>query len=360
MAGFILEGIGIKGISCAVPEKVFDNTEFYDKFGKAAVDSTIKMTGVRYSHRAPDEQTASDLCCVAARNLIEKKGIDPAEIGAVVFISQTPDYRLPATACVLHKRLGLSKNCMAFDVNLGCSGWVYGVNIVGSLLMTSSIDKALLLFGDTSVRTVSPEDRGAIMLFGEGGSATLLAKDENDSISGELMTDGEGFKSIIMPAGGFRNPNASTKRVEQPDGIVRSAYDGYMNGTDVFSFTITQVPKLIKNFSEKSGKALDLYDALILHQANLYILQQISRKTSVPMEKIPISLDRYGNTSGTSIPITLCDAYGDKSNENLHLLMSGFGIGLSWGVVEANINSDDIFPIAVTNEIFTEGIEVFD
>ena len=140
MAEFILKGIGIKGISCAVPNNCVDNTIYYDKFGKDAVDNVIKMTGVKSSYRTAENQTASDLCFVAASNLIKNKNINLDEIGALVFISQTPDYRLPATACVLHKRLGLSKQCMAFDVNLGCSGWVYGLNIVGSLLNTSNFD----------------------------------------------------------------------------------------------------------------------------------------------------------------------------------------------------------------------------
>ena len=359
MAEFELKGIGIKGISCAVPKNTVNNTEYYEKFGKEAVDNVIKMTGVVSSHRTLEEQTASDLCFVAARNLIENKGLDPAEIGALVFISQTPDYRLPATACVLHKRLGLSKNCMAFDVNLGCSGWVYGLNIVGSLMLSSNIDKTLLLFGDTSIKTASPEDRSSVMLFGEGGSATLLVRDENSTVKGELLTDGEGFKAIIMPSGAYRNRNGNPERIEQPDGTIRSDFDGYMNGTDVFSFTITQVPKMIKNFSAKEG-GLDQYDALILHQANLYIIQQISKKTKVPMEKIPLSIDRYGNTSGTSIPITLCDAYGEKTAGDLHLLMCGFGIGLSWGVVDARIDCSDILPIAVTDEYYTEGGLSFD
>ena len=197
MAVFALKNIAIRGVSCAVPNHKVENTEYYDKFGKEAVDNVIKMTGVQSSYRTPEEQTASDLCYVAAKNLIEAKKIRLEEIGALVFVSQTPDYRLPATACVLHKRLGLDKNCMAFDVNLGCSGWVYGLNVVGSLLSTSNIDKAILLFGDTSIKTASPEDRGAVMLFGEAGSATLLVKEENQTIRGELLTDGEGFKAII-------------------------------------------------------------------------------------------------------------------------------------------------------------------
>lgn len=355
MANFNLEGIAIRGVSCAVPDNKVDNTVFYEKFGQENVDSFVKMTGVKSTYRTPEEQTASDLCYVAADNLLKQKNISPEEIGACIFISQTPDYRLPATACVLHKRLGLSKNCMAFDVNLGCSGWVYGVNIVGSLMKTTDIDKALLLFGDTSIKTTSPEDKSSIMLFGEAGSATLLVKEDGSRIFGELMTDGEGFKAIIMPSGAYRNRNGSHELTVWGDGNIRSDYDGYMNGTDVFSFTITQVPKMIKRHLQEAGKSPEDYESLVLHQANLYILQQISKKTKFPMDNIPISMDRFGNTSGTSIPLTLCDAYGKADGHNLKLLMCGFGIGLSWGVAEAEINSDDILPIVFTNDHYTEG-----
>lgn len=355
MANFNLEGIAIRGISCAVPDNQVDNTSFYSQFGQENVDNFINMTGVKSTYRTPEEQTASDLCFVAADRLIREKEIQPEEIGACVFISQTPDYRLPATACVLHKRLGLSKECMAFDVNLGCSGWVYGVNIVGSLMKTTNIQKALLLFGDTSIKTACPEDKSAVMLFGEAGSATLLVKEDNSRIFGELMTDGEGFKAIIMPSGAYRNRNGSHERVVWGDGNIRSDYDGYMNGTDVFSFTITQVPKTIKRHLQEMDATPDQYDALVLHQANLYILKQISKKTKFPMERIPISIDRFGNTSGTSIPLTLCDAYGEIKGKQLRLLTCGFGIGLSWGVAEIEINSDDILPIRVTSDYYREG-----
>ena len=355
MAIFNLDGIAIRGISCAVPDRKVDNTTFYQQFGQENVDNFIKMTGVKSTYRTSEEQTASDLCYVAADYLIREKGINSEEIGACIFISQTPDYRLPATACVLHKRLGLSKECVAFDVNLGCSGWVYGVNIVGSLMKTTNIQKALLLFGDTSIKTTCPDDKSSVMLFGEAGSATLLVKEEGSRIFGELMTDGEGFKAIIMPSGAYRNRNGSHERVLWGDGNIRSDYDGYMNGTDVFSFTITQVPKIIKRHLQETNTTPDQYDALVLHQANLYILQQISKKTKFPMDNIPVSMDRYGNTSGTSIPITLCDAYGKTNGKDLKLLTCGFGIGLSWGVVEIKMNSDDILPIQFSNDYFTEG-----
>lgn len=176
MAKFKLDGIKIEGVACAVPDNPVDTKTFYSKFGQKKVDNFIKMTGVEQTYRTFEEQTASDLCFVAAQNLIEKKKINPQDIGALVFISQTPDYFMPATACVLHKRLRLSQNCMAFDVNLGCSGWVYGLNIAGSLMLSSDIEKAILCFGDTSVKPVSPEDKSSAMLFGEAGSATLLSK----------------------------------------------------------------------------------------------------------------------------------------------------------------------------------------
>ncbi len=355
MAEFKLKGIGIEGIACAVPGRVVDNREFYGTFTKEYVDKFIETTGVKQTHRTLEQQTASDLCFIAAKELIQKKQLDISEIGAVIFVSQTPDYRLPPTACVLHHRLGLSKECIAFDINLGCSGWVYGVNSVGSLMLASDIKKALLLFGDTNVKTISPRDKSSYMLFGEAGSATLLVKNVKTDIKGELLTDGSGYKAIIQYAGAYRNMNASHDAFEWEDGNIRSEYDGFTNGTDVFSFTITQVPKLIKSFPSKVGGELEQYDALVLHQANLYILQQISKKTKVPMEKIPISIDRYGNTSGTSIPITLCDAYGEKNGLYQHLLLCGYGVGLSWGIIDAYVNSDDILPIIQTDEYYDDG-----
>ena len=163
-----------------------------------------------------------------------------------------------------------------------------------------------------------------------------------------------------MPSGAFRNRNGQRERIVQPDGTIRSDYDGYMNGTDVFSFTITQVPKLIKEFIRKNDLELEKIDALVLHQANLYVMQQIAKKIKLPMNKIPVSIDRFGNTSGTSIPLTLCDKYGQDNNTKLSLLMCGYGIGLSWGVVEAKINSEDILPIVYTDDYYTEGGLSFD
>ena len=269
MAKFNLAEISIKGIACSVPNNKVDTTSFYGKFGQKYVDDFINMAGVKSTFRTKEKQTASDLCFTAAKRLIQVKNIKTEDIGILVFISQTPDYITPATACVLHKRLGLSKNCMSLDVNLGCSGYVYGLNIVGSLLQISNCDKALLLFGDTNVKTNSPEDKSVAMLFGEAGSATLLSKSMSTDlgISGELLTDGEGFKAVIIPSGGQRNPEGEHERTLWGDGNIRSDFEAYVNGTDVFSFTITEIPKLIKSFMQYNNKTIDSYDALVLHQA---------------------------------------------------------------------------------------------
>lgn len=176
MAKFNLKNIEIQGISCAVPKNKIDNTSFYEKFGQKYVDDFIGMTGVKSKYITSEEQTASDLCYVAAKNLIEAKNIDASKIGAVVFVTEHPDYILPSSAYVLHKRLGLSETCAAFDVKLGCSGYVYGLSIAGSLMQSSDIDFALLLVGNTSTKTISPEDKPSTMLFGDSGSATLLVK----------------------------------------------------------------------------------------------------------------------------------------------------------------------------------------
>lgn len=349
--------IKISGIVTAVPDNKRDTDYWYDKFGQKAVDRFTKMTGVVSVYQSHEKQTASDLAFVAARELLKKKNIDKDSIGALIFITQGPDYRLPATANVLQFRLGLSDNTICFDVNLGCSGYVNGINIVAALMESSNISRALLLVGDTSTKGVSKEDASVAMLFGDAGAATLLEKCEtNDKINYWLKTDGNRFKAIIKPAGAYRNLNAPRERtLWTVDGNVRSEYDTYMNGTNVFTFTISDVPKLINNFLEWQNASTNDYDSLIFHQANTYIIKQVMKKIKATKEQTPISMDRYGNTSVTSIPLTLSDYYGYKESKSIKTLMSGFGVGLSWGVVDAVINTEDIFPIIETDEYFTDG-----
>jgi 3-oxoacyl-[acyl-carrier-protein] synthase-3 len=357
MAKGCFKRIAIKGIACAVPDKIKTANYWYDIFGQEAVDKFVKMTGVKRVCQSSEEQTASDLAFVAAQALLKQKNIDPQSIGALIFISQCPDYRLPATACVLQYRLSLPEDCICFDVNLGCSGYVNGINIAASLMNASNINRALLLVGDTSSKGISHEDKSSAMLFGDAGGATLLEKDNEseNNIIFHLRTDGSRFKAIIKPAGAYRNRNASRERVVwNVDGNVRSDYETYMNGADVFSFTISEVPKLIKEVMTNENTTVDDYDCFVMHQANLYILKQIAKKIKIPNTKMPVSMDRFGNTSVTSIPLTLADKYGGEV-QKIKALMCGFGVGLSWGVVSTEINTADILPVIHTNDYFKEG-----
>lgn len=356
MAFFHYDNIHIAGVASAVPTQIVAVESFADSFGKETVEKFTKMTGVKEFRKTLEHQTASDLGFAAAEQLLKKKNIARDEIGALVFIAHSVDYRRPATACVLHKRLGLSKNCATFDIGLGCSATVYGLSVVGSMMANSDISKALLITGESLTKMVNPGDKSVAMLFGDGGSAILLEKKDDSSLDVLLRTDGNGYRNIIAPAGGYRNMNAIRKDEVWPDGNVRNLYNTYMNGTDVFGFTISEVPAAISDFIEKTGVGVDEYDCFAFHQANQYISKQLAKKFKIPMEKMPLCLDRYGNTSAPAVTMALCDRYGDSQGEMIKTMFCCFGVGLSWGVASAVINTNDILPIIETDEVFEEGI----
>ena len=358
MAFFKFKNIKISCVASAVPTQIVTGEDFYERFGEEAVKKFQESTGVKQFRKTKEHQTASDLCYAAAENIIETKDVNRDEIGALVFIAHSTDYRRPATACVLHNRLGLGKNCVAFDVSLGCSAFVYGLNVVCSMMQNSDINKALLLCGESLTKMTNPQDKSVAMLFGDGGGAILLEKLEDDSeIVGILKTDGTGYKAIIAPAGGFRNMNATTEDFLWPDGNTRSLYNTTMQGEDVFAFTISAVPRTVKEFFEKTGTTVDDYDCLAFHQANKFISQMLCKKLKVAPEKMPLCLDRYGNPSAPAIPMVMCDTFGERTEDKeLRFLMCGFGVGLSWGVCSATVNIKDILPIIETDEIFEEGI----
>lgn len=358
MAFFEFRNIKISCVASAVPTQVVKVEDFSPQFGEEAVRKFSEGTGVKEFRKAAEHQTASDLCFAAAENIIAAKGVIREEIGALVFIAHSTDYRRPATACVLHKRLGLAKDCVAFDVSLGCSAFVYGLNIVCSMMQNSDIKKALLLCGETLTKMTNPKDKSVTMLFGDGGGAVLLEKtDEESEIKGLIKTDGTGYKAIIAPAGGFRNMHATEEDFIWPDGNMRSLYNTTMLGEDVFSFTISAVPRTVKEFWAVTETTADDYDCFAFHQANQFISQMLCKKLKVDASKMPLCLDRYGNPSAPAIPMVMCDAYGSSSEDkSLNFLMCGFGVGLSWGVCSAKVKVKDILPIIETDEIFEEGI----
>ena len=342
MAIGILKNVEIKAIACAVPDRLIKTEDYYTVFGEDSVQKFINMTGVKQRRVAYDEQCASDLCFVAAKRVMEKLSWEPSSIDALIMITQTPDYAVPATACVLQHRLGLSEDCIAFDINLGCSAYVYGLWQAATMISTQNINRVLLLVGDTSNFGINQNDSATAMIFGDGGSATGLEKAEGKEIKYFLKTKGSGYRAIMVPAG-----HARTRSKIINDA---TAYDLAMNGADVFNFTITDVPKALNSFMSEYSINKDEVDLYVFHQANLYILKHLVRKLGISSEKVPVSIDRYGNTSGESIPLTLVDALGeDPSEDNIKLLLCGFGVGLSYGGIYAEINKAACLPMIYTN-----------
>ena len=349
-----IDGIRVMGIAAAVSKK-WDSLYELSNEDKNIIDKFIRKTGVEGRYSASGRQTTSDFCYAAAEELLKQKGIDRQKIGALVFVTQTADYRIPATACVIQMRLGLSDNCMAFDVNLGCSGYTYGLNILSSIMKTSEMEYGLLLVGDTSAREFNENKKEKLghsgeMLFGDSGTATLLVKDDDFDLSFMSNTNGEGYKAIIAPYGHWRNP-------ESPDG--RTHYSE-MDDIGVFNFATMVVPDQINGYMARANTTSADYDCLLLHQANLMIMKRVTKKTGFPPEKMLLSMNRFGNTSSSSIPITLVYHYGEKADGQINALCCGFGVGLSWATVALKLNVSDILPLIHTDEYFKDGYNLDD
>lgn len=357
MAYFHFNDIKVAGIACAVPVNEVPTDSYKPVFGDEEVEKFKAMTGVRASRRTSEHQTVSDLGVRAASELMRHLGLGGEEIGALIFASHSPDYRRPSTAFVIQKRLGVSKEAVCYDISLGCSSLVAGMQTLASVMSAGDIDKALLIVGDTAGKSVSESDRSSAMLFGEAGGAMILEKSAGAGMDVLLRSDGSGYRYMIIPGGGYRNLHADEAPVMCRDGNERSLLNSFIQGTSVFTFTIFDVPRLIKDFFAKSGSGAESYDVFAFHQANLYILKQIARKAKIPFEKMPISLDRYGNTSGASAIVTLCDRYGnDEEDGTLKVMTCGFGIGLSWGAVSFEIDKRNILPIYEDDTVFEEGL----
>lgn len=344
------DDIRISCIAASVPEGIVDIASMVDDPNEDPkfVKSFMKKTGIAAKHTCGMDQTAADFCFTAAKQMEALGKYAPEEIGALIYITQTPDYRTPSTALVLHNRLGLSKNCLAFDVNLGCSGFVYGVSLAAGMLKTSNAQKALVLIGDTLARgrkkrTINERYSNTTLLFGDASSAVLLEKGKDCRIRSALMSDGTGYKALCSPYNAWRHPIG-------PEGVPS-------DDIAVFNFTINEVPAMINEFIGRIGASIGDYDALVLHQANMMIIKNIAKRVDMPMEKVPVSLDRFGNTSGASVPLTIVDKYGsNEEHKTVRLLTSGYGVGLSWGAVEFEINTDDILPLTYGTDRFDDGL----
>ncbi len=331
MAFFEFKNVRISGISAGVPANIVLNDEKTVQSGDYDAVAYVETTGVKQK-RISDTLTTSDLCYGAAEKLIADLGWDKSEIEILVFVSQTADYILPATACILQNRLGLSKECYATDVALGCSGWVYGLSNVVSLLATGSVKKALLLVGDAKRRAKQFRDP----LFGDAGAATALEYIEGaKGFQFHFGTDGSGSEAIIIPDGGSRNQvSFQSFTLEDVDGKQMHRLQTRMQGLDVFSFGISIPPKSVKKIAEHYGFDYLDVDYYIFHQANLKMNEKIRAKLKLDMEKVPNCMPNFGNTSSASIPLTIVtELKGKVENRPTKFICCGFGVGLSWGTV---------------------------
>ena len=355
MSYFSFDNIEIAGVSAAVPAQEITVDSFKQVFGEDIVERFKSNVGVKSFRRVLKDQTASDLGYVAAEDLLKKLSFDRRNIGLLTYVSLSQDYLRPATACVLQYRLGLESSCAAFDIGMGCSGFVYGLQVTSSVMQNSDIEWALMLCCESANQLMYPKDRSTAMLIGDAGTAILLHKAEGHCIRGLLGTDGKYYQAAVVPAGGFRHRDAPSGEFKNEEGICRTNYHYLMNGLDIFSYSVSDVPKAISEFLRLSDTDINDYQALLLHQANQIIISRLIRKLGYKSGDVPVSMDRFGNTSSAAIPLTVCSAYADCKLKK-KAIACGFGTGLSYGVTSFDLDTRNVFPIIETEETFDDGL----
>ncbi len=334
MAHLEFDQVGITGISAAVPRNKIANREYTQNFPEADVAEIVDKTGIEERRFALKGTCASDLCQAAAEKLIEDLQIDKSEIDLLVFVSQTPDYRMPATSVLLQDRLGLSKQTMAFDISLGCSAFVYALSVIFSLVQSGHIRKALLLDGETRSRAYHPKDRRVAFLFGDAGVAALIEKDSKFGKSFfSLNSDGSKGDLIKIKSGGYRYPSSLEsvqEKVVDEHGNISTDEHGVMNGGDVFNFVLKEIPSDFKQILDLSQVQKEDIDYFVFHQANAFMNGYLAKKLKLASEKVPSCIREFGNTSSVSIPLTIVSQLQGKLDGDKKLLLSGFGVGMSW------------------------------
>ena len=340
MAIVRVDGVRMAGLASSVPDCVQTVDDDAQRFGEEDAHKISKSIGVSSRRVAPESLCASDLCVAAGERLLDELGWERDSIQALLFVTQTPDYPAPATACTLQTRLGLSTACAAMDINLGCSGYVYGLATASQFVrgLAEGVEgggRVLLLVGDTITRLLSPDDRATAPLFGDAGSATALEFSSSaDPMVFSLGTDGRGRDHLIVPVGGARHARTaeSCVRTARESGNVRSDEDLFMNGAEVFSFALQEVPKMVRGTLDAAGWLIEDVDGMVMHQSNSFMLNHIRKRLKVDEEKFVVALEGYGNASCTSIPLAMTHQWAKAGpSDRRRLVLGGFGVGWSWG-----------------------------
>jgi 3-oxoacyl-[acyl-carrier-protein] synthase-3 len=329
----------IAAIEYYLPEAVLTNDDLAQLYPTWPAKLVEEKTGICARHIAAENETATDMAVTAAQKLFDRNICGPDDIDFVMLCTQSPDYFLPTSACLIQNRLRIPKTCGAFDFNLGCSGFVYGLAVSRALIENGLAANVLLLTADTYSKFIHRMDRSVRTLFGDAATATLIRRVEPDGFGGPLIgpfvfgTDGSGSDLLIVPAGGLRLPRSDRTAVEQTDekGNIRSADNLYMNGPAILTFSMSAVPALVERLLSKSGTDRDSVDAFVFHQANKLMLDVLRKQCKIPPERFVVDLEDKGNTVGSTIPIALADAHrAGTIKPKARVMLVGFGVGLSW------------------------------
>ena len=326
----------IKDFACYLPVDTLSNAELAALYPDWPADKIYEKTGILTRHVARVDQTAADLAYEAACRLFERGNVTADQVDFIIFCTQAPDYILPTSACVLQERLGVTRASGALDINLGCSGYVYGLSLAKGLIETGSARCVLLLTGDTYSKYIHPLDKSVRTLFGDGAAATAVVGTESGTAQiGSFVfgTDGRGAENLIVEAGSFRRPSTAQTKIEQFDqsGNIRTPEHLYMNGAEVLMFSLREIPKAFNGVLEKANCSRDDIDYFVFHQANKFMLETLRKKLDIPVEKMPIMVESCGNTVASSIPMALEQMQlRNQLKSGAKLLLMGFGVGYSW------------------------------
>lgn len=330
MSRHTISGFRVAGVSTCLPATVADNLDPASGFDPEEVRKVVQMAGIRQRRVVPEGVTAADLSFEAAEALLEKLGWPRDSITGLIFVTQSPDYFLPSSACMLHQWLGLSDACAAFDVGLGCSGYPYGLYLAAAMLRGGGHQRILMLHGETPTRFVDPTDHATTLLFSDSGSATAVELREGEIGHFCLHSDGTGHAGLIIRGGAFRD-----RHPEDPRDLALR-----MDGPGVFNFTIKRVPPLIHDTLSQAGCTVADVDAYVFHQSNRFMMKHLMKKCGLPEERVPMTLEDSGNCGGPSVAVALTRRVPAARDRRLKLMMLGYGVGLSWASAMIDLDPD--------------------
>ncbi len=329
MSRSTIEGFRIAGVATCVPPRVVDNLSDSLGFDAGEVRKVVAMAGVRERRVVDAGVTSADLCFEAAERLLVRLGWERNSVTGLIFVTQSPDFFLPSTSCLLQDWLGLGDHCAAFDVGLGCSGYPYGLYLAAAMLRAGGHQRILMLHGETPSLFVSPADHATTLLFGDAGSATALEGSAGGPGHFCLHSDGSGYAGLIIRGGAFRD-----RRPADPRQLFLQ-----MDGAGIFNFTLARVPPLIRDALALSGRSVDEIDAYVFHQSNRFIMKHLMKKCGLPEDRVPLTIEDMGNCGGPSVAVTLTRTQPTQRDASRTLMLLGYGVGLSWGAAVVDLDA---------------------